>query len=456
MALSLALQRSRMDVFKGVPMKIRNLVINIGLAVMLFAGGYLWNEHASPSLSVAQAQSATTIKPLNQNTAFLQDEENTISVNDLYGPSVVAVNVEIKGQAVSAYDNVPPQFRQFFNLPQDAQPQEQTQHGAGSGFVIDAKGRIITNFHVVKDALEANSITLAEGSKLSVTFAGSQDKQIPVKVIGVNPSYDMALLELEQASDLPSGIKAIPLANSDEIKVGEKVIAIGNPFGLQSTVTTGIVSALGRDMPSIGQFNISMVQTDAAINPGNSGGPLLNSQGELIGINTAIIPSVDATGQRGFLGVGFAIPSNYLKDNLADLEKGGVHDVYSSKARLGAQIADVSSYPENVRATLHMPDQGALVVAVQDGSPAQKAGLKASDFSVTIDGQSVPAGGDVITQVNGTDISSTQQLQNLVFSMNPGDTVHLTVSSDGQVKQLDVTLEIVPLAQADPTAPSSN
>ncbi|MCA9838038.1 MAG: trypsin-like peptidase domain-containing protein [Trueperaceae bacterium] len=437
-------------------MKLKSILLSLGLALMLFAGGYLWHEKASPSFSLAQAQESM-VKPLNETTAYLQDEENTISVNDLYGPSVVAVNVEIQGQAVSAYDQIPPEFRQFFNLPQDMVPQNQTQHGAGSGFVIDNQGRIITNFHVVKDALDANTINLSEGSKLTVSFTDTPDTQVPVKVVGVNPSYDMALLELVTKADLPSGLKAIPLANSDELKVGQKVIAIGNPFGLQSTVTTGIVSALGRDMPSIGQFNIAMVQTDAAINPGNSGGPLLNSKGELVGINTAIIPSVDATGQRGFLGVGFAVPSNYLRDNLADLEKGGVHDVYSSKARLGAQIADVSSYPESVRSSLHLPDHGAMIVAVQDGSPAQKAGLKGSEFSVSINGQDVPAGGDVITQVNGTDITSTQQLQDLVFSMNPGDTVHLTVDSAGTVKQLDVKLEIVPLAATNQdSSPSGN
>jgi serine protease Do len=394
------------------------------------------------SLFLVNAQSTAMV---SEQSAFLQDEQNTIDVIGTYSPSVVAVNVEIKGQRLSALDNqnFPPDFFQG-QVPN----QPQLQHGAGSGFVIDAAGRIVTNYHVVADALQNNSIDLSEGSKLSVTFASNPDQELAVKVIGVNPSYDLALLELQTTSDLPKGVKAIPIANSDALKVGQKVIAIGNPFGLESTVTTGIISGVGRDMQSIGQFTVPMVQTDAAINPGNSGGPLLNSKGELIGINTAIIPSVSVTGERGFLGVGFAVPSNFLNDNLATLEQGGFNDVYSSKPRMGVQVLDISNYPEDVRTKLNLPSEGEMVIAVQEGSPAAKAGLKASSMTVTVSGQELPVGGDIILAVNGEALTPTINLQTKIFSMMKGDTVNLTVWRDGKEQTLAVTLEIVPLIQA--------
>jgi serine protease Do len=313
--------------------------------------------------------------------------------------------------------------------------------------VISDSGHIVTNYHVVVDALKENSVDLQDTAKLTVTFADNPDKELPVKVLGVNPSYDLALLELQNKDDLPQHITPIPVANSDDLKVGQKVIAIGNSFGLESTVTTGIISAVGRDMQSIGQFTVPMVQTDAAINPGNSGGPLLNSKGELVGINTAIIPSVSANGERGFLGVGFAVPSDYLKDNLATLESGGFHDVYSSKPRMGIQIQDISNYPEDVRTHLNLPDQGEMVIAVQEGSPAAKAGLQASSFTVNVAGQELPAGGDIIAAVNGEKVSSSKDLQDRIFAMNKGDTVDLTVVRGGKEETISVNLDIVPLAQ---------
>ena len=196
-------------------------------------------------------------------------------------------------------------------------------------------------------------------------FSGSEDK-FPVKVIGANASYDLALLELENSRNLPTNIVPIPIANSDEIKVGQKVIAIGNPFGLESTVTTGIVSAVGRDVPSIGRLNVPMIQTDAAINPGNSGGPLLDSNGELLGINTAIIPSSGLSGQRGFLGIGFAVPSKRLSDNLDNLLSGGYSDVFSTRPRIGISIMDVRVYPKGVRESLKLPENGVVITGVEE------------------------------------------------------------------------------------------
>src|SRR5690606_6972342 len=164
----------------------------------------------------------------------------------------------------------PPQFRDL--IPQQRAPQ--TRQSSGSGFVVDDEGHIVTNYHVVRAALEADSVALRTGGTITVVFPGSAD-ELPVTVVGANPDYDLALLALEDPGALPQGVTPIELADSDTALVGQKVIAIGNPFGLQSSVTQGIISAIGRELPSIGRVEIQMIQTDAAINPGNSGGPLL-------------------------------------------------------------------------------------------------------------------------------------------------------------------------------------
>ena len=433
---------------------IRRILVALAVAVLVVIGGLsLRSSTVSAQATSTQVTSTQEAVPLNETQALLDYEQNTVDLYKTYGPSVVAVNVEVSGELVNPFnlDDVPEQFRQFFEpfgqLPQT--PQQGLQRGSGSGFVVEG-GHIVTNYHVVADALEANTADLKADAKVSVTFENDFEKDLPVRVVGVNPSYDLALLELENASDLPSHITPIPFADSDAAQVGQKVVAIGNPFGLQSTVTTGIISGIERDLTSIGQFTIPMIQTDAAINPGNSGGPLLNSRGELVGINTAIIPGIDATGQRSFLGVGFAIPANLLQENLASLEEGGFKDVFSSKPRMGIEVRDVSDYPESVRSSLGMPAEGEMVVAVQEGSPAAKAGLIASSFTVDMDGVSLPAGGDVITAVNGKPVGSAQVLQDVVFSMNAGDTVELTLWRDRQEVQVSVTLEVVPLAQATP------
>ena len=439
-------------------------LLPLSLTALLAGGGVLYTQYGTPLATYAQAQSennVTAIQPLNQKQALLQDESNTIEVFKTYGPSVVSVNVEVPAQPATGMQggqgqlqNVPPQFRQFFQQfgqqfgpgfgQQFGQGQPPMQ-GAGSGFVVDPQGQLLTNYHVVQDALKQGSTTLKPGAKLTVTFTGSQ-ATLPVKVVGVNPSYDLALLELTNKNDLPKGVKPIAIANSSSVEVGQKVIAIGNPFGLESTVTTGIISAVGRDFTSVGQFNFPVIQTDAPINPGNSGGPLLDSQGQLVGVNTAILPSVGANGQAGFLGIGFAIPGNVVSQNLASLEQGGYADVYSSKPRMGVQVQDVSSYPQSVRQALGLPDAGELVIAVEPGSPAAKAGLRGSDLTVNVQGQQLPAGGDVIVSVDGQKLTDSQTLQNVVFSKKAGDTVQLGIIREGKAQTLTVKLAVVPLS----------
>ena len=304
---------------------------------------------------------------------------------------------------------------------------------------------MVTNFHVVEAALQESSVDFTEGSSITVTFPGSED-EFPVSVVGVNTLYDLALLELQNVDDLPEGVSPIPIADSDEVQVGQKTIAIGNPFGLDSTVSAGIVSAISRYAPSIGLVEVPYVQTDAAINPGNSGGPLLNSQGELIGINTSILAGGQSAfgGQPGNIGIGFAVPSNLLQDNLAQLEEGGFVSS-QTRARLGLEgLLEVSQLPDQVRNNLNLPDEGVLFQQVEPGSAAEEAGLRGPQFEVSFQGQALPAGGDVITAVDGEPISTVGELQNSVFSRSEGDTVTLTIIRDGQEQDVEVELSVVP------------
>ena len=195
-------------------------------------------------------------------------------------------------------EQVPEQLR---NLIPFLEPRVPVQQSAGSGFLVevDGKSRLVTNFHVIRSAMDNATTDLVPGGKIEVTFPERPGHRFEVQVLGVNPSFDLALLELTDGN-YPATALPLDIADSDALKVGQKVIAIGNPFGLASTVTSGIVSAVGRLVPSVGQISIPMVQTDAAINPGNSGGPLLNSRGELIGVNTSILNPAGRGDLRAF------------------------------------------------------------------------------------------------------------------------------------------------------------
>ena len=443
------------------------------LATLLVAvGGFGLLDRVRPSSYGVQAQSATqetseadasqAAARLDEARALLEDEQNTTDIIATYGPSVVAVNVEVRGQRVDPFSQnlpqefFPPEFRRFFQLPEPQQPQdtpeqpqddlgEFRQQGSGSGFVVSENGDIITNYHVARAALQEDSVEPLENTRLTVTFPSS-DEELPVRVVGVNALYDLALLQLENPEDLPETVRPIPLGDSDALRVGQKTIAIGNPFGFASTVTTGIVSGVSRSLPGVGEANIPLVQTDAAINPGNSGGPLLNSKGELIGINTAIIPGLLANGERGNLGIGFAVPSNLLQQNLAELQQGGFADI-SSRPRIGVSIADVRAFPESVRESFNLPENGVVVRTVEPGSPAEKAGLRGGSSTINIGGTSVEVGGDVITAVDGQEVQTPGELQNIVLSKNEGDTVELRVLRDGEEQSVTVTLGVVPRDQ---------
>lgn len=435
-------------------MKAKSSIFPIGVSGLLSVGALIF---LGDTVSGAQAQTTST-QPQTQpqdvtQPGLLEYEQNTVSIVERYGPSVVAVNVRAQGEPVTNpalpegldefLKQVPPQFRDFIQPPQRRLPEEQPlQEGSGSGFVVDEEGRIITNFHVVQAALQEESVEVSEGSSISVTFPGNEE-EVPVSVVGVNTLYDLALLELQNPDNLPKNVVAIPIADSDELTVGQKTIAIGNPFGFESSVSTGIVSAISRDQQSIGQVNVPYIQTDAAINPGNSGGPLLNSQGELIGINTAIISGRTAFGPTGSLGIGFAVPSNLLSDNLAQLEEGGLVSL-ASRPRLGIAVLSISALPDKVHNALNLPEKGVLIQQVEAGSAASEAGLQAGELEVLIGNGSILVGGDVITAINGQAVNDASDLQAAVLSQDEGSTVTLTVLRDGEPQQVDITLAVVP------------
>lgn len=393
-------------------------------------------------LGSAQAQDGASE---SGQEALLETERNTIDIVNRYGPSVVAVNVTVQGRMMNPLEGIPeeqiPPFLRDFLEQMPPQQQQGPRQGSGSGFVVDEDGHIVTNYHVVQQALQGSSVEMLEGAEITVTFP--ENGEHPVRVLGVNALYDLALLELENPDDLPDGVTPIPLADEGDPQVGQKVIAIGNPYGFASTVTTGIVSGVGRNLQGVGEVNIPLVQTDAAINPGNSGGPLLGSDGRLIGVNTAIIPTVSATGQRGSLGIGFAVPSTLLSDALAELGEGGFVSV-ETRPRLGITIRDVDTYPEEVRGRLNLPDEGVGVLQVERGGAADEAGIRGSPFSIQVQGQSIQIPGDVITEVDGEPVGTSSELQSRIFALSEGDTVTLTILRDGETQQIDVELSVVP------------
>mgnify|MGYP005725306345 FL=1 len=308
-------------------------------------------------------------------------------------PAVVSIAVE--GTQTSR-QRVPEMFRYFFGAPQE-QVQERPFRGLGSGVIIDAdKGYVVTNNHVVDNADEI-TVKLTDG------------REFKAKKLGSDEQSDIALLKIE-----PDDLKALPLADSDALRVGDFVVAIGNPFGLSQTVTSGIVSALGRSGLNIGGYE-DFIQTDAAINRGNSGGALVNLHGELVGINTAIFGP-----NGGNVGIGFAIPANMMK-NLVDqiAEFGEVR-----RGLLGILGSDIDAgLAEAMNAEVNT---GAFVSEVQPDSAAEKGGLQA---------------GDIITAINGRQLNSFQELRARIASMGAGAEVEISIMRKGKKMNVDVVLD---------------
>ncbi len=365
------------------------------------------------------------------SSARLAYEQNTIEVVRAAGASVVSVRVSAAGEAGEG-------------------PSNGRRVAGGSGFVVDGSGRIITNFHVVAMAIgEASEdrVDLAPGASLSVSYLGSPEIEHPVRVVGANPDVDLALLELLEPGQAPT-VAAIPLADSNRVLVGQKAIAIGNPFGLHSSVTAGIVSAVERNQPGLVGIDIPYIQTDAAINPGNSGGPLLNSAGRVVGINNTILAPAGA-----FAGIGLAVPSNLLREAMQELRAGGLSGLAAAAAqlpdrpRLGLQIGlRVTDYPAALREQLGLPAQGVVVTGVSEGGPADRAGIRGPEGVVLIDDQPYPVGMDVITAIDGQSVAGAIDVQRIILQREAGDVVTVTVWRDGSETELAIALEVVPLA----------
>lgn len=301
----------------------------------------------------------------------------------------------------------------------------------GSGFVFDDNGHIVTNNHVISGTT-ALDVTFVDGTVYRATLIGS------------DPYTDLAVLYIE---DVPQEkLVPLPLADSSAVRVGEQVAAIGNPFGLSSSMTAGIVSGVGRLIPSeegagVLQFFIpDIIQTDAPINPGNSGGPLLNTRGQAIGINTAIRSS---TGE--FAGIGFAVPSNTVTKVVPSLIETG------SFQHPWVGISGTSMSPSIAQALDLEEPRGVLVVEVVGGSPAEKAGIRGGDTPTRINGQTIPLGGDVVLEIDGNEIRTLDDI--LVYLQREkavGDTMQVTVMRDGQLQIIEILLEARPSSQDSP------
>ena len=386
------------------PAKYLSLVL-LGAAIPI-SGNYVLSRNplsAQPANSqeAVALPSATTVAGLPPTT----DTNFVTAVVDKVGPAVVRINSSrtVTTQVPEVFRD--PFFRDFFGSQLPRQPQRQIERGTGSGFIISADGRILTNAHVV-DGADTVSVILKDGRK----YQG--------KVLGKDPVTDVAVVKIE-ANNLP----AVALGNSERLKPGEWAIAIGNPLGLDNTVTTGIISAAGRSSSAITgdpDKRVSFIQTDAAINPGNSGGPLLNARGEVIGMNTAIL--------QGTQGLGFAIPINTAQRISQQLiAKGKVEHAY-----LGIQMAELTpELKQNINSDPNSgltvdQDSGVLVIKVMPNSPAAKAGLRAGDVIHQIDGQAVKSANAVQQAVENSSVGQQMRIglhrngQNLSLAVRPG------------------------------------
>ncbi|NLV74362.1 MAG: PDZ domain-containing protein [Chloroflexi bacterium] len=353
-------------------------------------------SHVTPRPRVTRAPVATVAPEDTTNLELLYQRIN---------PSVV--NIRVASQAMNLDSSEGPSYAV----------------GEGSGFVYDDQGHIVTNNHVVEGA-----------QMVYVTFW--DDTSLPAKVIGTDPDSDLAVIQVD--TDIEHAVPLV-LGDSDLVRVGQEVIAIGNPFGLQGTMTLGIISALGRTIPAGARTSSGavytipdIIQTDAAINPGNSGGPLLNMEGEVIGVNAAI-ESASASNA----GIGFAIPSNIVKKVVPVLIETGSYQ----HPRLGISTFTIS---QPVAEALGMgPDQrGVMVVKIAADSPAERAGLRAATGTTQVMGGNVPTGGDIIIQIDGTDVNKFDDLISyLTRYTEVGQTIQLTILRNGSTITVELVLD---------------
>jgi S1-C subfamily serine protease len=332
-----------------------------------------------------------------------------LTVNEIYRRAAPGV-VQVTATQVVASPRVDP----FFGFPF---PSQQQAEALGSGFVIDKAGHIVTNYHVV------------EGAR-SVDVSFSNNESMKAKIVGTDPSTDVAVLQVDAHS---RALTPLSLGNSDLVHVGDSLVAIGNPFGYDRTVTAGIVSALQRVIQAPNSYSIDhVIQTDAALNKGNSGGPLLNANGNVIGVNSQI--STGNSGSIGNVGVGFAVPINTVTTVAAQIIKSG----HVEHAFLGIAAQPVT---EGAAKLFRLPvSHGLLVARVQPGSGAAKAGLRAGTQNATLAGETYPLGGDLLAAIDEAPLYSVDQLRDVIGAKKPGDNVKLRVYRGDQQRTVTVKL----------------
>lgn len=382
-----------------------------GLVVSAVLGGGL--ALGGAALLGGIGTSTTTVREVtpvaSEPIPAVSGSSKGLTINQIYrraAPGVVQVTAT---QAVSA-----PAIDPFFGSPL---PPAQPTKALGSGFVIDKAGHVVTNYHVV-----------ARARAVEVSF--SNNESLKARIVGSDPSTDVAVLQVDAHS---RALTPLMLGNSDGVRVGDSVVAIGNPFGLERTVTTGIVSALQRVIQAPNDYSIDhVIQTDAALNKGNSGGPLLDARGDVIGVNSAI-QTGDSTAS-GNVGVGFAVPINTVKTVAAQLIKTG----HAEHAFIGITAQPVTASAHKL---FHLPSShGLLVATVQPGSAAAKAGLRAGAQKATVAGVTYPLGGDLIDTVQGIQLYSIDQLRDAIAGKKPGDKVELGVFRGDQ--HLTITVKL--------------
>ena len=378
-------------------------VVAVVIGAILIGAGVI--DTGSKKTVIQQAPLSAT-RPVAQ-----QSQGGGLTVNQIYnkvGPGVAFIQSSIVQQTANPFGF----------------PQQQKGTASGSGFVLNKQGNIVTNAHVVDGA-----------SNVQVSF--NNGNPVPATIVGKDLSTDVAVLKVD-----PSKVKLTPVAlgDSSKLQVGDPVVAIGNPFDFNDTVTTGVVSALQREIQAPNNFSIDhAIQTDAAINPGNSGGPLLNANGDVVGINSQIATSGSS---KGNVGIGFAIPINLAKQVIPQLIKSGKVQhafIWITTAPIDPTVVKAAHLPVN---------NGALVQAVQSGSPAAKAGLQAGHNQTS---QGIKLGGDLIVGVAGHTINKPDDIAAAIADKKPGDTIQITFFRGQTKKTVSLTL-----ANRPATAPSSS
>jgi S1-C subfamily serine protease len=388
-----------------------SVVLGAGAAVGLVEGFGLGGGHTKTVVEEAPLASS--------DDASNNSDGSGLTARDIYkrdAPGVVYIRAEVVQHTQSPFD---------FGLPQ-----EQRGEATGSGFVIDKDGTILTNAHVINGA-----------HKVTVQFANKEQKT--AKVLGKDESTDLALLKVD-----PAGLSLSPLqlGSSSTVQVGDPAVAIGNPFGLERTLTTGVISAVHRPIQAPNGFQIDdAIQTDAPINPGNSGGPLIDATGKVIGINSQIETGGSGNGN---IGIGFAVPIDTAKRYIPQLRKEGHVD----RGYLGVGTTTID---KALQQGLNLPvEHGAMIESVTKDGPADKAGLRGGDISATLNGESIQLGGDIITAVDEKAINTDDDLSAAIANRKPGEKVKITFVRNGKTKTVEVTLGDRP-ASADATATST-